>query len=71
MNARSLIMESDRIAREQGLSQSAWSRDAGHARNGQTVSRIISKGDCRISTMLSLLEPLGYELTITKKGGEL
>lgn len=66
MDARTLIMEADRIAREQGLNQKQWSTQAGHAESGQTVSRIISKGDCRLSTLLALLEPIGLELQLVE-----
>lgn len=70
MSSRALILQADRLAREQGLNQKEWSIRAGHAKNGQTVSRIISKGDCRVSTFLALLEPLGMELAIIKKTNE-
>ena len=64
MTARDLIMQADRIAREQGYTQSGWSKAAGRSENGQTVSRIISKGECKLGTFLELLEPLGCELKI-------
>lgn len=67
MDARALILLADRIARDQGHSQSSWSRKSGHAFNGQTISRIVSKGDCRVSTFLDLLEPLGYKLALIKE----
>lgn len=67
MEARKLILEADSIARRQGLTQSRWSKLAGKAESGQTVSRIISRGECKIGTMIDLLEPLGYELCIRKK----
>ena len=67
MDARALIVVADRIAREQGMTQARWSRRAGFAFNGQTVSRILSKGDCRVSTFISLLEPLGYKLALVKE----
>lgn len=70
MGSRALILQADRLAREQGLNQKQWSIRAGHAKNGQTVSRIISKGDCRVSTLLALLEPLDMELVIIKKTNE-
>ena len=66
MDSRALILDADRIAREQGFNQAAWSRKAGKAQSGQTISRMISKGDCRLSTFLAILEPLGYSLKITK-----
>ena len=66
MDVRALILKADGIARSQGMNQTKWSSAAGKAGNRQTVSRILSKGDCRLSTMQDLLRPLGYELTITK-----
>ena len=70
MEARSLIVKADEIAREQGLNQREWSTASGHAVSGQTVSRIISKGDCRMSTFIDLLKPLGLELVIIKADEE-
>lgn len=70
MGSRALILQADRIAREQGLNQKQWSTEAGHARNGQTVSRIISKGDCRVSTLIALLKPLGMRLIIVRTDNE-
>ena len=67
MDVRTLILQADAIARSQGLSQKKWSTVAGYAVNGQTVSRIISKGNCKLSTMQDLLNPLGYELAIIRK----
>lgn len=64
MKARELILDADRIASEKGLTQSQWSRQSGHASNGQTVSRIISKGDCRLSTFVELLNVLECVLVI-------
>lgn len=70
MKARDLIMQADGIASKQGLNQTQWSRAAGHAKNGQTVSRMISKGDCRMSTFIRLLEPLGARLKIEEEQDE-
>ena len=67
MDSRSLILQADRIARQKGMTQSQWSRNAGHATNGQTVSRILSKGDCRVSTLLSLLDAIGCEIVIKEE----
>lgn len=67
MDARSLILLADRIAREKGLTQSEWSSRAGFAKNGQTVSRIISKGNCRLSTFLRLLNVIDCELAIVEE----
>ncbi len=65
MRARTLIMIADKTARDQGLNQREWSTKAGHAKSGQTVSRIISKGDCRLSTFIALIQALGLDLQIT------
>ena len=67
MKARAIILEADRIAERKGLTQSQWSRNAGHATNGQTVSRIMSKGDCRVSTLIALLDAIGCELAIKEQ----
>ena len=69
MEARRLILEADRIARDQGYTQAGWSRAAGRAESGQTVSRILTRGECKVSTLIALLEPLGYRLIIVKDGG--
>lgn len=69
MDSRSLILKADKIARSKGMTQSQWSRAAGHATSGQTVSRILNKGDCRVSTFLSLLDAIGCEIVI-KEGLE-
>ena len=66
MTARDLILQADGIAREQGFTQAGWSKAAGRAESGQTVSRILTKGECKVGTLVDLLKPLGYELTITK-----
>ena len=64
MDARQLIIEADSIASKRGLTQAEWSRAAGYARNGQTVSRIISKGNCKLSTFIDLLDVIGCTLVI-------
>lgn len=66
MKARDLILQADTIARNQGYTQARWSKAAGRAPSGQTVSRILTRGECKVSTLLALLEPLGYELIITE-----
>jgi len=67
MNARALIIKADEIARDQGLNQKQWSKKSGHAANGQTVSRILSKGDCRVSTFLHLLDAINCKLIIEEE----
>lgn len=67
MDSRALILQADKIARERGFNQTKWSSVAGYAMNGQTVSRIISKGDCRVSTFVALLDAIGCELVIKEE----
>lgn len=64
MDARSLILQADSIARRKGLTQSDWSRRAGRATNGQTVGRILSNGSCNLNTFVELLDAIGCELEI-------
>ena len=64
MESRNLIVKAYEIATGKGFNQSRWSEEAGRAINGQTVSRILKKGDCRMSTFLSLLRAVGCELEI-------
>ena len=67
MEARDLIMQADAIARKKGMTQAQWSSLAGHASNGQTVSRIITRGECKLSTMIALLDTIDCELQIVNK----
>ena len=69
MEARDLILQADAVARSKGLNQSQLSSLAGFASNGQTVSRIINRGNCRLSTIVALLDVVGCELKIVKKDG--
>lgn len=64
MESRNLIEQAYEIATGKGYNQTRWSAESGHALNGQTVLRILQKGDCRVSTFLSLLEVVGCELVI-------
>ena len=66
MTARDLIEEADQIRKSSGMTQSAWSRAAGFDDNGMAVSRTYNRGNCKLSTMIQLLKPLGYRLEITK-----
>ena len=66
--AREIILQADSIARKKGLTQAQWSSMSGYASNGQTVSRIINRGECRLSTIVSLLDTVGCELRIVPKG---
>ena len=64
MDTRGLIATAYGIARSKGMNQSAWSSEAGYALNGQTVSRILKKGDCRLSTFVNLLNVIDCELVV-------
>ena len=66
MNARDLIVEADRIRQEKNLSQAEWSRQAGLDEVGMAISRTYSRGNCKLTTMVRLLKPLGYEMRIIK-----
>lgn len=69
MESRDLILQADLIAQGRGLNQSQWSSLAGFASNGQTVSRIVNRGNCKLSTLVALLDTVGCELKIVKKDG--
>ena len=66
MTARELIVLADKIRQEQNLSQAEWSRRSGLDEVGMAVSRAYGKGNCKLTTMIRLLKPLGYELKIMK-----
>ena len=68
MTSRELIVEADRIRTEQGLTPTGWGVVAGYDDRGMMVSRTFRRGNCKMSTMIKLLSPLGYELKIVKKG---
>lgn len=70
MNAEELIVRADGIAREMGLTQAEWCRRAGYDQYGKLVSRTFSRRDCKLTTLASLLRPLGYELVIVRKQEE-
>lgn len=66
MNARDLIVQADKLRRDQGLSQAEWSRQAGLDDVGMAISRTFNKGNCKLTTIVRLLKPLGYGLEIKK-----
>lgn len=70
MESRKLVEQAYGIAIDKGLNQSRWSAEAGHAINGQTVLRILKKGDCRVSTLISLLDVIGCKLEIREVADE-
>ena len=66
MDARSLIMQADEIARGQGMSQAEWCRRAGFDEFGKLISRTYNRGNCKLNVLVQLLKPLGYELQIVE-----
>lgn len=66
MEVRQLIVQADRIAREQGLTQARWSREAGLDSFGKRISNAYRRGNCDLDTFSRLLAPLGYEAVIVK-----
>ena len=66
MTARELIVQADRIRQGTGMTQAEWSRQAGLDVNGKAICNAYNRGNCKLSTMIMLLRPLGYELTIMK-----
>lgn len=67
VTAREIIWKAEEVARSQGYNQSTWSKAAGKDSSGQTVSRMLARGECYLSTFIELLEPLGYEISIRRK----
>lgn len=67
MDSKDLILQADSIARGRGLTQAQWSAMSGYASNGQTVSRILNRGECKLSTLVSLLDTVDCELRIVSK----
>ena len=66
MNARDLIVQADQIRQEQGITQAEWSRRAGLDEVGMAISRTYKHGNCKLTTLVRMLKPLGYQLSITK-----
>ncbi len=67
MDARQLISQADRIARDAGLTQAEWCRRAGFDEFGKLVSNTHRRGNCKLSVFAQLLKPLGYEIRIVKR----
>lgn len=64
MESRTLIEKAYNKAKDKGYNQTKWSSEAGYAVNGQTVSRIMKSGDCRVSTLIELLKTINCKLVI-------
>ena len=69
MDARQLISQADRAARDMDLTQAEWCRRAGFDEFGKLVSNTHRRGNCKLSVFLQLLKPLGLELKIVKTEG--
>ena len=67
MTSRELIVEADKLRQEQGLTQAEWCRTSGYDEYGKLISNAYKRGNCKLSVLLNLLRPLGYELTIQKR----
>lgn len=68
MKARELICQADRIRQDLNLTQTEWCKRSGFDQYGKLVSNSYRRGDCKLSVITQLLDSLGYELRITKKG---
>lgn len=66
MTSRDLIVQADQIRKEQGMTATSWGLSAGYDDGGMMVSRTFRRGNCKLSTFVQLLRPLGYELEIKK-----
>lgn len=66
-DARGLIQQADSIARGMGLTQTEWSKKAGFDEFGKMISNTYKRGNCKLSVMMQLLKPLGYELVIQRR----
>ena len=66
MTARELIVQADKIRQDQNLSQAELSRQAGFDESGVAICRTYNRGNCKLSTMIQMLRPLGYVLKIEK-----
>ena len=66
MTARELIVEADKLRQEQQLTQAEWCRKAGYDEYGKLISNAYKRGNCKLSVLLNLLRPLGFELCIRR-----
>lgn len=66
-SARDLINEADSIRSGLGLTQAGWSRLAGLDDVGMNISRAYNRGNCKLSMLVQLVAPLGYELRLVKR----
>lgn len=66
-SARDLINEADLIRSSLGLTQAQWSRLAGLDDVGMSICRAYNRGNCKLSMLVQLAAPLGYELRLVKR----
>lgn len=67
MTARDLIVEADKLRQDQGMTQSEWCKRAGFDEYGKLVSNAYKRGNCKLTVIMALLRPLGYELRIMRR----
>ena len=70
MTARELIVEADKLRQDQGLTQAEWCRVAGYDEYGKLISNAYKRGNCKLTVLMNLLRPVGYELTIRRMEGK-
>ena len=70
MDARQLIVQADEIRRQQNMTQAEWCRRAGFDEFGKLISNSFRRGNCKLSVLVQLLKPLGYEIQIVKTEGK-
>ena len=66
MTARDLIVEADKLRQDQGLTQAEWCRKAGYDEYGKLISNAYRRGNCKLTVLMNLLRPLGFELCIRR-----
>ena len=64
MKAEDLIARADQIRMSKGMSQAQWGKAAGLDDVGMAVWRTYRRGNCKLSTMIKLLDAVGCELVI-------
>lgn len=67
MTARDLIVEADKLRQDQGMTQAEWCRQAGFDQYGKLISNAYKRGNCKLTVIMALLRPLGYELQIRRR----
>lgn len=70
MTARELIVEADKLRQDRGMTQAEWCRQAGYDEYGKLISNAYKRGNCKLTVLMNLLKPLGYELCIRRRSDE-